>query len=152
MVNVFATDTPTWTPTPTLTPTPTSTPTPLPTPTPVAALSVGSLPAGQLLFSTQRAGDGGEQLWRVSADDGLVELHSDLLPGGWRCVAGERAVCGFVTVEQGLFALQPSNGMTTLLDDLTPVLLAASAMPISVTLGITGSAAISPTLSAPPWT
>ncbi len=145
-LNVFATDTPTWTPTPTLTPTPTSTPTPLPTPTPVAALSVGSLPAGQVLFSTQRAGEAGEQLWRMSVEDGLAELRSDLLPGGWRCAAGAQAICAFVTVDQGLFAWQPLTGTTTLLDDLTPVLLAAPTVTISATLEMTSTVAISPTL------
>ncbi|HSN76647.1 MAG TPA: hypothetical protein VL334_16365 [Anaerolineae bacterium] len=142
VLDIFATDTPTATPTSTLTPTPTSTPTPLPTPTPVAALSVGSLPAGQVLFSTQRAGEEGEQLWRVSVEDGLVELRSDLLPGGWRCTAGG---CAFVTLDRGLFALQPMSGTTTLLDDLTPVLLAASPAVITPTLGLTGTVAMSPT-------
>jgi hypothetical protein len=144
---IFAAETPTGTPTPTPTPAPTSTPTPLPTPTPVAALSVGSLPAGQVLFSTQRAGEEAGQLWRVSVEDGLAELRSDLLPGAWRCVAGEQVLCALVTVDQGLFAVELLTGTTTLLDDLTPVLLPASATPISPTLEMTGTAAISPTLA-----
>lgn len=143
VLDIFATATPTWTPAPTLTPTPTSTPTAVPTPTPVAALSVGSPPAGQVLFSTQRAGEEGEQLWRVSVDDSLAELRSDLLPGGWACVAG---ACAFATLDQVLYALQPVTGTTILLDDLTPVLIAASAAPISPTVPITAAAVLSPTV------
>ncbi len=144
LLGILATDTPTSAPTPTLTPTPTSTPTPLPTPTPVAALSVGSLPAGQVWFSTLRAGEEGEQLWRVSPDSGLSEVRSDLLPGAWRCTPGEPAGCVFVSVDQGLFALRPMTATAMLLDDLTPLL--AAAMPLSPTLPITPTAALSPTL------
>ena len=143
LLAVFAANTPTWTPTPTLTPTPTSTPTPLPTPTPVAALSVGSVPAGQVLFSTQRVGEAGQQLWRVAVDAGLAEVRSDLLPGAWRCVAGAQTMCAFVTVGQGLYALQPLTGTMVLLDDLTT--LPAAALPVSPTLPLTGTETISPT-------
>ncbi len=146
LLNLFATDTPTWTPTPTLTPTPTSTPTPLPTPTPVAALSVGSLPAGQVLFSTQRAGEAGQQLWRVSADEGLVELRSELLPDAWRCAAEAPVICAFVSMDQGLFLLQPVTATALLLDDLTPLPAIASAEPISPMLAITATAELSLTL------
>ena len=146
LLAVFATDTPSATPSPTPSPMPTSTPTPLPTPTPVAALSVGSLPAGQVLFSTQRAGEHGEGLWRVAVDDGLAELRSGLLAGGWRCTPGEPAVCAFVAVDQGLFALRPVTATAMLLDDLTPLPAMVGAMPISPTLAITATAALSPTL------
>jgi hypothetical protein len=107
---------------------------------------VGSLPAGQVLFSTQRAGEEGEQLWRVSTDTGLVELHSDLLPGGWQCAAGDQVICALVTTDHGLFAMQPMTGTTALLDDLTPLPAVVSALPLSPTLAITGTAALSPTL------
>jgi hypothetical protein len=146
LLAVFATDTPSATPSPTSSPTPTSTPTPLPTPTPVAALSVGSLPVGQVLFSTQRAGEAGEQLWRVSVEDGLAELQSDLLPGAWQCAAGDQVICAFVATDYGLFAAQPVTGTTALLDDLTPLSAMVGAMPISPTLPITAGAALSPTL------
>jgi len=147
VLGLLAVDTPTATPSPTPSPTPTSTPTPLPTPTPLAALSVGSLPAGQVLFSTQRAGETGEQLWLVSADAGLAELRSDLLPGGWRCAPGQQAGCAFAAVDQGLFLLRPVTATAMLLDDLTPLLAEASAMPISPTLAITAAAALSPMAS-----
>jgi hypothetical protein len=146
LLAVFATDTPSATPSPTSSPTPTSTPTPLPTPTPVAALSVGSLPAGQVLFSTQRAGASGQQLWGVAAGDELAELRSGLLAGGWRCTPGKPAGCVFVTVDQGLFVLRPVTGTAMLLDDLTPLPAMAGALPISPTLPITAAAALSPTL------
>ncbi len=146
LLAAFATNTPSATPSPTPSPTPTSTPTPLPTPTPVAALSVGSLPAGQVLFSTRRAGEAGEQLWRVAVDSVLAELRSDLSPGGWRCSAGEPAACGFVSVDQGLFALRPVTTTPTLLDDLTPLPAVVSALPVSLTLEISATAALSPTL------
>lgn len=158
VLGIFATDTPTWTPTPTLTPTPTSTPTPLPTPTPVAALSVGSLPAGQVLFSTQRAGEGAQQLWQISEAAGLAELRSDVQPSAWRCSDGEPAVCAFVAVDRGLFALRPLSGTIVLLDDLTPALSTAGVaitptqsvtgtLTLSSTLSVTGTAALNPTLS-----
>ncbi len=147
VLDFLAADTPTATPPPTATPTPTSTPTPLPTPTPLAALSVGGLPSGQVLFSTQRAGEAGEQLWRVTAGDGMSELLSGVLPGGWRCAGGEPATCAVVTTDQGLFALLPITGATTLLDDLAPVALASGTAAISPTLSITGTTAVSPTLS-----
>ncbi len=164
LLGLLATDVPTATPIPTATATPTATPTPLPTPTPVAALSVGSLPAGQVLFSTQRAGEAGEQLWRVTAADGLVEALSGVLPGGWRC-AGEPVNCAFVETDQGLFLWQPVSATVTLLDDLAPVvaslspsaglsetvaLTAAVGMTdttlLSSTVGVTGTALLSPTV------
>jgi hypothetical protein len=146
VLEFLAADTPTATPPPTATATPTSTPTPLPTATPLAALSIGRLTVGQALLSTQRAGEIGEQLWLVSGDAGLTELHSDLLPGGWRCAPGGPAGCAFVTVDQGLFLLRPVTATALLLDDLTPLLAGASALPISPTLTITAAAALSPTL------
>jgi hypothetical protein len=146
VLEFLAADTPTATPPPTATPTPTSTPTPLPTPTPVAALSVGSLPAGQVLFSTQRTGEAGEQLWQVTAGDGLVELLSGVLPGGWRCAGGEPVTCAVVTMDQGLFALQPMTGTTALLDDLAPVALTGATAAISLTAGITETTAVSLTV------
>lgn len=146
VLDFLAADTATATPPPTATPTATSTPTPLPTPTPLAALSVGSLPVGQVLFSTQRAGEAGEQLWRVTAGDGLAELLSGVLPGGWRCVAGDPAACAVVTMDRGLFALLPMTGTTTLLDDLSPVVLAGGAA-ISPTVAITATTAVSPTVA-----
>jgi hypothetical protein len=76
----------------------------------------------------------------------LAELRSDLLPGGWRCTPGQPAGCVFVTVDQGLFALQPMTGTARLLDDLTPLAAPAGALPISPTLPITAAAALSPTL------
>jgi hypothetical protein len=142
VLDISTADTPTATPSPT----PTSTPTPLPTPTPVAALSVGGLPIGQVLFSTQRAGEAGEQLWRVSLAEGLAELRSEVLPGGWRCTAGSPAGCAFVALNQGLFSLWPVTATATLLDDLTPLPVVVSAEPISPTLAITATAALSPTL------
>ncbi len=159
VLDFLAADTPTATPPPTATPTPTSTPTPLPTPTPVAALSVGSLPAGQVLFSTQRAGETGEQLWRVAPGDGMAELLSGVLPGGWRCTGGEPATCAAVTMDRSLFALQPVTGATTLLDDLAPVALTSGRPDIGLTLrmsdtttvsstmGITETIAVSPTVA-----
>ncbi len=145
LLPVVATNTPSPAPSATPISTPTSTPTPLPTPTPVAALSVGSLPAGQVLFSTERAGEAGEQLWRVSVEDGLAELRSGMMPGGWRCVAAEPAACAFVGSDHGLFALRPVTATALLLDDLTPLPAVASAEPVSPTLTVTGTAVISPT-------
>jgi hypothetical protein len=147
VLDFLAADTPTATPPPTATPTPTSTPTPLPTPTPVAALSVGSLPAGQVLFSTQRAGETGEQLWRVTVGGGLAELLSDVLPGGWRCAGAAPATCAVVSMGQGLFALQPMTGTTALLDDLAPIALTGATAAISLTAGITETSAVSPTVA-----
>lgn len=146
------------TPTATTEPTATSTPTPLPTPTPIAALSVGSVPAGQVLFSTQRAGEAGEQLWQVSAGQGLVELLSAVLPGGWQCAGGAPAACALVTQDRGLFLLQPMTGALVLLDDLTPVQVQAGGAisptalmtgtaPLSLTVPLSGAAFLSPTLA-----
>jgi hypothetical protein len=158
LLDLLASATPTATTEPTATSTPTATPTPLPTPTPIAALSVGSLPAGQVLFSTQRAGEAGEQLWQVSAGQGLVELLSAVLPGGWRCAAGAEATCALVTLDRGLFVLQPTTGTMTLLDDLTPVqvqaggavsptvLLTGTAL-LSLTVAVSGTTPLSPTLA-----
>ncbi len=146
VLDFLAANTPTATPSPTATLTPTPTPTPLPTATPLAAQSIGRLPAGQVLFSTQRAGEMGEQLWLVSADAGLTELHSDLLPGGWRCAPGQPAACAFAGDGQGLFLLRPVTATALLLDDLTPLLAAVSAAPISPTLPITLAGPLSPTL------
>lgn len=147
VLSVFATDTPIWTPTPTLTPTPTSTPTPLPTPTPVAALSIGSLPAGQVLFSTQRSGETAQQLWQISPDAGLAELRNDVQPGGWRCSSSAPVICAFVAIDQGLFSLVPVTGTVTLLDDLTPVRIAADDVAISPAVLVTSTLAISPALA-----
>lgn len=146
LLAVFATDTPSATPSATPSPTPTSTPTPLPTPTPVAALAVGSLPAGQVFFGAQRAGQEGEQLWQVSVEEGLGEMRSDLLPGGWRCSDGAPVGCAFISIDQGLFVLRPVTATAMLLDDLTPLPAALAAEPISPTLSITAAAALSPTL------
>lgn len=158
LLDLLASATPTATTEPTATATPTATPTPLPTATPIAALSVGSVPAGQVLFSTQRAGEAGEQLWQVSAGQGLVELLGAVLPGGWRCAGGASDTCALVTLDHGLFVLQPMTGAMTLLDDLTPVQVQAGSAvsqtapitgtpPLSLTVAVSDTAPLSPTLA-----
>lgn len=130
--------------TPTATPVPTATP----TPTPVGATAVGSVPAGQIIFGVQRAGQHTEEVWRITVQEPLIPLHEGVLAGGWGCGATAAGVtgCAFVDADHGLYAQSPLTTSLALLDEIAvdeaalPVPVIAT--PVSPTVSLSSSAAL----------
>ncbi|MER2599186.1 MAG: hypothetical protein ABTQ73_06675 [Caldilineales bacterium] len=96
---------------------PTVSPTPTATALPPAVLQAGALPAGQVIFSVQRAGEAGAGLWRLNAD-GLQLLRSDVVASAWDCADTAMPSCVTVASDAGLYAFDPISRSVQLLDVL----------------------------------
>lgn len=123
LLSLFATDTPT----PAPTATPTSTPTT--TPTPAAALAIAGAPVGEVLFSTARDGELGEQLWRLGQQPPAEEVSRGLWPNTWRCAPALQGLCIWLDTAGGLIDVPLSGRKPALLDDLSPI---SSTLPLPV--------------------
>lgn len=136
-------DTPTATPVPTVTP----------TPTPIGATAVGGVPAGQIIFGVQRAGQYTEEVWRITAQEPLAALHTDVLAGGWGCGAKATGVtgCAFVDADHGLYAQSPLTTSLTLLDEIAvdeaALPVPAVVVPVSPTVALSSTAILTSSLA-----